>query len=64
VVEHVGDRRVEQDLAEPRVVPEHRLELGPGGRRAEPSVAWPAPQAAAELVEHLLVGPVALDVGR
>ncbi len=36
VVEHLGDRRVEQDVDHPLVVAEHRLELVARGRLADP----------------------------
>ena len=42
---------------------EQLLELGAGRRLADPGVALAGAQALADLVEEVLVGPVALDVG-
>ena len=63
VVEHVRDRRLEEDVDHPLVVAEHGLELVAGGRVPDPAVPAPGAQQLAHVVEDLLVRPVAVDVG-
>ena len=62
VVEHIGDRRVEEDVDHPLVVTEQRLELVARRGVADPGVAAPGAQPLPHLVEDVLVRPVAVDV--
>jgi hypothetical protein len=62
LVEHIGDRRVEEDVDHPLVVTEQRLDLFPHGGFADPGVATSSAQSLPHLVEDVLVGPVAVDV--
>ncbi len=64
VVEHVGDRSLEDEVDHRAVGAEELLDLGPGRRLAHPGVPLALAQLAPDLVEQLLVGPVAVDVGR
>ena len=62
VVEHLGDRGVEDDVDHRLLAVQELLELGAARRVAEPAVALAGAQAPADLVEEVLVGPVALLV--
>ena len=62
VVEDVGDRRVEDDVEHRLLAVQQILDLLAGRALADPGVAPARAQPAADLVEDVLVGPVALDV--
>ena len=64
VVEHLGDRGVEDDVDHRLLASQQLLDLGAARRLADPRVALALAQALADLVEEVLVGPVALDVLR
>src|SRR3954463_15821566 len=63
LVEHLGDRGAEHDVDHVLLALEQLLDLVARRRVAEPRVAVARAQAAADLVEEVLVGPVAVDVG-
>jgi hypothetical protein len=62
VVQHLRNRCLEEDVDQRLVVAHEVLELGPAGRLAHPRVPGTGPQLAAQGIEHLLVGPVAVLV--
>ena len=62
LVEHVGDRGLEDDVDHRLLAAQHLLDLGARRRVAHPRVALAGAQAPADLVEEVLVGPVARDV--
>ncbi len=61
-VEHLGDRGLEDEVDHLPRAAEHRLDLLAARAVADPGVALALAQLAADLVEELLVGPVAGDV--
>src|SRR5215211_4366460 len=63
LIEHIGDRSLEQEIDHLLVAVEELLELRPPRRIAYPGVASALSQLAAHLVEELLISPVAVDVG-
>ena len=62
LVEDVGDRGLEDEVDHLLLAAEQLLDLGPGRRVADPGVAGALAELAADVVEELLVGPVAVDV--
>ena len=62
VVEDVGDRRVEDDVEHRLLAVQEVLDLLARRALADPGVAAAGAQPAADLVEEVLVGPVAVDV--
>ena len=62
VVEDLGDRGAEDDVDHRLLAIEELLDLGARRGLAHPRVALPRAQLAADGVEEVLVGPVALDV--
>ena len=62
VVEHLGDRGAEDDVEHRLLAAEQLLDLRARRRLAHPRVARAGAQLAADLVEEVLIGPVALDV--
>ncbi len=61
-IEDVGDRGLEAEVDHLLVAAEDLLDLGPGGGIPDPGVALALAQQLADVVEELLVCPVALDV--
>ncbi len=62
-VEHLGDRVLEDEIDHLLVAAEQLLDLGARRRVALPGVALALAQLLADVVEQLLVLPVAVDVG-
>ena len=62
VVEDLGDRGLEDDVDHRLLAVQELLQLGARRRLADPGVALAGAQALADLVEEVLVGPVALLV--
>ena len=62
VVEHLGDRGAEDDVEHRLLAAEQLLDLRARRGLAHPRVARAGAQLAADLVEEVLIGPVALDV--
>ena len=62
VVEHLGDRGAEDDVEHRLLAAEQLLDLGARRGLAHPGVARAGAQLAADGVEEVLIGPVALDV--